>query len=310
MHINCFVLLGFWCYNLRRITRDRVIYCFSKDIRPVVEVDPGETIVLETLDAASGRVKKPTDVYAYARRKRLDDVNPSTGPVAVRGAEPGDTLVVEILNIKVASRGYRVLMENAGVITQEMATPRALIVKIEGGMAIYDERIKLPIRPMIGTIGVAPAGEAISTLYPGPHGGNMDNNDVTVGTKVYLPVYVPGALLAIGDVHASMGDGELTGGGIDIDGEVTVKVDLIKGRMWPRPWLETKDSWITCANAPTLEDTIAIATRDMVNILTEKLEISKEYAFMLVGSHGDAKIGQAAKYKGLDATVRLVFPKI
>ena len=138
----------------------------------------------------------------------------------------------------------------------------------------------------------------------------MDNNLVTVGTRVYLPVFVSGALFALGDLHASMGDGELTGGGIDIDGEVTLRLNLVKGRSWPRPWLETKDSWATCSNAPTLEGAIDIATRDMVNLLAEKLGVSREHAFMMIGSHGDIRIGQAAKIKGLDATLCLVFPKI
>ncbi len=217
---------------------------------------------------------------------------------------------MDVLDIKVDAQGYRALLKGSGVIIEDMKTPQGMIVYVKDNLIIYDENIKLPLKPMIGVIGVAPACEGIGTFYPGPHGGNMDNNVITSGTRVYLPVFVPGALLAIGDLHASMGDGELTGGGIDIDGEVTIRLGLLKGKSRPRPWLETKNSWATCSNAPTLEEAIAIATRDMVDLLIEKVGLTKEYTFMMIGSHGDAKIGQAAKIMGLDATVCLVFPKI
>jgi amidase len=162
---------------------------------------------------------------------------------------------------------------------------------------------------MVGVIGVAPAGEAVHTFYPGPHGGNMDCNLIKEGSKVYLPVSVPGALLSIGDVHASMGDGELTGGGIDISAEVAVRVDLLKGRSWKRPWVETKDSWATCSNAPDLAEAIRIATSDMATFLADKLGITREEAFILIGTRGDVKVGQAAQLK-MDVTVCLEMLKL
>ena len=162
---------------------------------------------------------------------------------------------------------------------------------------------------MVGVIGVAPAGEEVHTFYPGAHGGNMDCNLIKENSKVYLPVSVPGALLSIGDVHASMGDGELTGGGIDIGAKVTVEVDLLKGRSWKRPWVETEEVWATCANAPDLAAAIKIATGDMATFLADKLNITREEAFILIGARGDIRVGQAAGLE-MDVTTYLAMPKL
>jgi len=294
---------------LIKLTSDHVIYRFSKDIPPALEVDIGEILVLETLDAFSGRITKVDDAYLYEKKGK--GLNPATGPIYVKGAEPGDTLVVKILDIEVQSYDHRALMKGAGVANIEK-NPKGLIVEIKDNFVIYNEKIHLPLRPMVGVIGVAPAGEEIVTIHPGTHGGNMDINLVTVGTKVYLPVSVHGALLALGDLHASMGDGELPGGGIDINGEVTVKLGLIKGRSWLRPWLETGDSWATCSNSRTLEEAISIAAEDMIDKIVEMTKMSRKDAFTMIGAYGDAKIGQASisKVRDVDVTVYLVFPKI
>ena len=232
-----------------------------------------------------------------------------TGPIYVRSARPGDSLVVEILNISLGPYGYSRIRPGGGVIIDELKPPVARIFSISEGRALFSSSIGIPIRPMIGTIGTAPAGTGVATYYPGPHGGNLDVNDVAVGARIYLPVNVDGALLALGDVHASMGDGELTGGGIDAGAEVTVRVDIFPGRRWARPWIETPTGWVTCANAPDLAGAIRLATSDMATLLAEKLSISREEAFILIGACGDARPGQAAEL-GIDATARVGVPRL
>jgi amidase len=161
---------------------------------------------------------------------------------------------------------------------------------------------------MVGTIGTAPAVEAVPSYYPGPHGGNLDINAAVAGSTVYLPVAVPGALLSLGDVHARMGDGELTGGGIDIAADVLVQVDLHHDLDWQRPVIETPDRWCTCASGTTLEAAIRLATSDMVTLLSGNLGLSREEAFILVGAAGDARIGQAAQVS-VDVTAYLCIDK-
>ena len=166
-------------------------------------------------------------------------------------------------------------------------------------------RLRFPARPMVGVVGVAPAGPAVHTFFPGAHGGNLDINELGISAIIYLPVSVPGALLSLGDVHASMGDGELNGGGLDIDAEVTVTVALHSGLGWTRPVIETPNAWCTCANAATLQEAIRQACRDMTSLLARCLSMSKEEAFILIGAAVDARIGQSAGLAGVDATAYL-----
>ena len=284
---------------MKRIRRDQITNLFGADIAPVAEVAPGESVVFETLDAAGGRVRTVEDGLTVLLPRELG--NPATGPVRVAGAKPGDTLAVTILDIKLGAQGYSRFRAGGGVITAELRPPFAKIIPVRDGIVHFSERVSFPVRPMVGVIGTAPAGAPVYSFYPGSHGGNLDLNAIAVGATVYLPVAAPGALLAIGDVHAHMGDGELTGGGIDISAEVTVRVDVKSGLGWPRPVVETADAWCACASGPTLPEAVRAATSDMATMLARALGMSREEAFVLIGCVGDARIGQAAEL-GMDST--------
>lgn len=289
------------------ITRDRIIYSFSWAHRPVGEVDPGDKICFETYDARTGTILSEHHLLDHPHPRGL---NPATGPLFVRGAEPGDTLCVEIQDIELASQGFigiKAGTGNLGHLAEHYATK---IIRIEGDTAHFDDRIRFPVRPMVGVIGTAPATEVVPTLYPGNHGGNMDHNDVGVGSRVYLPVFVEGALFGIGDVHAAMGDGEISMLGIEICAEVTVRIELIKGEPIARPWIETANAWITTGDAPKLVDAITIACEEMANLLQRKLDVSFEDAYLLMSATGDVRIGQVCNPNNFPATIRVVFPKI
>lgn len=295
---------------MKVLGRDKIIHRFSRDIPPVMEVDPGEEILFEVLDASNGRVKTSEDAADIARTRNPEKVNPVTGPVFVRGAQPGNTLVVDIMEIRLADQAYTRLLPDNGVLAGEMEIPRGRVVLVRDGWIDFGEGIRFPARPMVGVIGTAPISGEISTAQPGDHGGNMDLLDVTVGTRVHLPVSVPGALFALGDLHASMGDGELSGVALEAGGAVLARVDLRRGEQAARPWLEREDAWITYGCGPTLEEAIRTATRDMVALLGSKLGLDRESAYMLVSATGDLRIGQSAFIPGLGMTARVVMPKI
>lgn len=294
---------------MKRVLRDQYTFRFAADIPPVLTVEPGETIAMESYDTTLGRVKAPEDVHTYARVRDPERVNPAAGPVYVEGAEPGDTLIVEILKIELDDAGsLRIMPGGMGVLTPEMRSPYCRIVRVEGDRCLFSPTISFPVRPMVGVVATTPAEGHITTALPGEVGSNLDHNDITVGAKVYLPVQVPGALFGVGDLHASMGDGEITGNGIEIGGCTTVRVDVMKGRQWPRPWVENAENWITTASALTLEEGIRLAVRDMVDFLVEKLGVNREDAYMLISARGDVRVGQSCG--GLPATVRVCFPKL
>lgn len=289
------------------ITRDHIVYSFDREHRPVRKIDPGDKIRFETYDARTGTIQSEDNLLD---RPHPRGANPATGPVFVRGAEPGDTLRVEILAIELASQGFIAIkagLGNLGHLAEKYVTR---LVQIEDGVVHYDDRIRFPVRPMIGVIGTAPSGEAVPTLYPGPHGGNMDHNDVKVGSCVYLPVFVEGALFGVGDVHAAMGDAEVTMTGIEICADVTVRVNLIKGESIPRPRIETDASWITTGDAPKLADAITIACEEMANLLQRKLSVSFDDAYLLMSAIGDVRISQSCQPNQFPSTIRVVFPKI
>ncbi len=282
-----------------RVTRDQTTCLFDPEAAPVAEARPGDAITFETWDALGGRVHTVEDALTLVLPP--EQLNPATGPVRIKGAEPGDTLAVTVERIDLGARGQIRIRSGSGVLISELQPPRAKLVQVVYDIVHFNQAIRFPARPMVGVLGVAPTGEPIATFYPGAHGGNLDINELAPGATVYLPVAVPGALLAVGDVHAHMGDGELTGGGIDIPAEVTVRTRLIKGRSYPRPLIETDSAWSTCACAPTLSEAVRNATRDMVDLLAARLGLSREEAFQLVGAAGDARIGQAAELD-MDAT--------
>jgi len=291
---------------MKRITREHITCLFGPHQVPVDDVSPGEMVVFETLDAACGRIKTHSDALTVVLPR--SEANPATGPVRVVGAEPGDTLAVTILEVKLGSQAYGRIKAGSGVIIGELQPPVANLPLVREGIIYFNDRVHFAAQPMVGVVGVAPAQGSVHSFYPGPHGGNLDINALGIGATVYLPVGVPGALLAIGDVHARMGDGELTGGGLDIDAEVTVRTELHQGLGWNRPVIETRTAWCTCANAPALAEAIRQATSDMVSLLAGALTMSREEAFILVGAAGHARIGQAAEL-GMDATAYLQMSK-
>lgn len=250
-------------------------YVFSRYVEPVARVKPGETVAIYTEDAFESKLLRATDRPSEILGAYL---NPQTGPIYVEGAEPGDTLAVQILSIE-PTRDWAIsaLIPNFGGLTSTKMTrtlneplpEKVWIYKIQDGMLTCNSRLSFPWNPFMGTIGTAPELEAISALTPLDHGGNMDVPDTKPGNTVYLPVRVPGAYFFTGDCHAAQGDGELCGVALEITGKVTVKFDLIKQKpiAWPR--IESADEFMTVGSARPMEDAARIAYTELVLWLEE-----------------------------------------
>ena len=288
------------------IGREHIVYSLHKDHPPVLEIDPGDEVVLETYDARSGTIQKDEDLL---ERPHPVGSNPATGPVYVRGAEVGDGLCVEILRIKLAERGFLAVKAGEGLLGHMADNFATRIVEIRGDRVHFDERISFPTHPMIGVIGTAPAEEGVSTGFAGPHGGNMDNKFATEGSKVYLPVAHAGALLGIGDVHGAMGDGEITFIGLEICAEVQVKVDLIKGAAIHRPLIETADCWVTTGEHDDLAEAARMAAEEMVQLMQEKGGLTFEEAYMIMSGAVDVQICQCCEPGEFPVTTRAVIAK-
>jgi amidase len=276
----------------------------DKDNPPAITIRAGDLIIVDCIDGYGGVIKSECD---DATKLDFDFINPTTGPIFVEGAEPGDVLAARILTITTGPQGAALVIPGYGLLRDEIKSLFTKVAKIESGRIFFKEGIELPLRPMIGTFGVAPPGTPVSCLYPGDHGSNMDIKDVTTGSTVYLPVFVRGALLALGDAKATIGDGELGAAGLESDVTVTMKIDVIKGKTLSRPMIETKDEFMTCASGRTMEDALKTAVRDMVNFISRKRELSVEEAYNLVSLVGDARPGNVVTEI---VSMRVAMPKL
>lgn len=236
---------------MKTLTRDKVCYKMSAANEPVLRVAATETFCVKCQDCYSGNLRSADDKFT---KQMWNKVNPATGPVFVEGAAVGDILKVEIQKIDVADHAVMNLSEGMGALAHRIAANETVIQPIRDGELIVCEGVAVPIRPMIGVIGVAPAGgDEILTGMPGEHGGNMDCKEIAPGAAVYLPVNVNGALLAMGDIHAVMGDGEVCVCGAEVAGEVTLSVSVASLKL-PTPAVENNEWLMFLASAKGLDE--------------------------------------------------------
>ena len=272
------------------IKRDTVVYAMSPENAPVAHAKSGDTLVFETQDCFGGQICRPEDKLGALDWSRI---NPATGPVYVDGAAPGDTLKVEILRIDLAEQAAMAEMPDSGITGLAVQEENIKILPVKGAQVIFNDAIALDVCPMIGVIGTAPAKDAIPTGTPDSHGGNMDCKRIGAGATLYLPVNVPGALLAMGDLHAVMGDGEVCVCGAEIAGEVTVKVTVVKGQPLPLPFLVTREHAMAIFSAEGLDAAAEGATMRMRAFLIDQAKMLPHEAGMLMSLMGDLRICQA-----------------
>jgi acetamidase/formamidase len=251
---------------------------------PVKNVKAGDVLELWTEDAFGGKVRGPEDLIS--RVIEFPFVNPQTGPFYVDGAEPGDTLAIHFVSIEPSRDwGASCLVPLFGALsgTHQTATlqeplpevvwiyeidraTRTVTYRARSG----DQVVELPLDPMHGTVGVAPALEARLSLVPDAHGGNMDTPEMRAGATCYLGVNVEGALFSLGDGHARQGEGETCGVAVEAAMDTVIAIDVIKGRMTSWPRIENDDYLISTGSARPLEDAFRIAHTDMIQWLVEE----------------------------------------
>jgi amidase len=215
-----------------RLGRDQVIWAFGPDLEPVLEVEPGDTVTFETNDCFTGQIRSEDDLVTEID---LERINSATGPVAMRGAEPGDSLVVEILDVRPIEWGVATLIPGFGQLIDRVQAPLTRMFEVVDGEVRMNDRVRFPAQPMVGVVGVATDGDTLSNGLAGRHGGNLDDHWHRKGSRIYFPVRQPGGLFAVGDMHASMGDGEICFTGVEIAGEVDIRFSLLKGQQRPGP---------------------------------------------------------------------------
>ena len=270
------------------IPKHQVHYAFDPEIPPAAYADSGQEIRFCCQDCYREQIT--TDHFDYAKLD-LSRGNPATGPLYIRQAEPGDVLRVEILEIHLAETGSMCVRPGAGLYAITKSSCRRF--PVQDGWIGFDQGLRLRAVPMIGVIGTAPAGDPVLTKVPGEHGGTLDIRDMGAGSVLYLPVNVPGALLSLGDLHALQEDGETAICGLEISGEVRVRVDVLKGRGdIPTPFLLARDRYLTTAAHPSLDRAAELAGRKMHRFLQEHTRLSEAQSAMLLSLAGKLRISQ------------------
>lgn len=291
-----------------KISKEQHVWAFSADMQPVLTVDPGAVIELETFDCFTGQVQAESDTLDALETDRL---NSATGPIFVRGAEPGDTLSVTLVDIVPGEQGSAMVIPGTGQLIEHAKAPVTRIMKIADGMIHMNETVVFPVKPMVGVIGVAPAEGSVGTFLADKHGGNLDDTVNGIGATLHFPVRQPGGLLALGDMHASMGDGEISDTGVECPGTVLIKVDLIKGKQARWPVTETADAWYAHGTSQdSLRDAIKFACEDAANLLVEQWGFTMEDAFIFLSCAGDVGIAQASLPSEGSKIARMRVPKL
>jgi amidase len=272
-----------------KVSKHHHVHKMSKNNEPCIRVVSGDRLLVETWDALEGESRNIFD-NKIPHRQVFPSANPATGPIFVEDAHPGDVLEVEIHDIKCDRFGFMTQRRNR--FTKDGPSDDSVYVQVEvqGDELIYDG-LKLPLEPMIGVIGTAPL-EDMWCQECGDHGSNMDNKLIKKGAKVLLPVFVEGGLLAMGDVHAVMGDGEVFGQGIEIGAQIDITVRVRRDLSLKRPMIILEDRIATVASNKDIGIAEDQAISDMGLYLINVLGFTPLNASIIIAFYGDLRFCQ------------------
>jgi amidase len=270
------------------IPKNYVHFAFDPTSIPCAAAKSGDIVAFACQDCYGEQIL--SDGFAFSKVD-MERNNPATGPLFIQGASPGDILRVEILDIALADEGCMTAREGVG--TYEIHGTHCRRFPFEDGAVLFDRGIRIPLRPMVGVVGTAPAEGTASTQVPGRHGGNLDIKDLGPGAFLYLPIDVEGALLSIGDIHAVQGDGETVICALETSGIVTVKIDVLKGRNdIPLPFIVTPERYLSVAADPSLDICSIEASRTMHRFLLNHSGLNAEQCGMILSLAGNLRISQ------------------
>jgi len=302
------------------IHRDHIHHGWNNAFTPCLKIAPGETVQFETVDASSGQLSRTSTAVDVAKLD-LARVNPVTGPVWIDGAAPGDALKITVLSFRPSGWGWTGNIPGFGLLTDQFPNAHLHHWNYDPGLApaMYGPGGRVPLRPLTGTIGVAPAAPGLHSIIPPRNvGGNMDARDIGEGAELYLPVEVDGALFSVGDTHAAQGDGEVCGTAIESPIDVALQFDLVKGAHLRSPRYVTpgpatshfdgKGYEVTTGIGPDLMTCARVAVSEMIELLSRRYGYAPIDAYMLCSVCADLRISSIVDVPNW--VVSFYFPRI
>lgn len=283
---------------MRRLTREHTIPVDQRHhvLTPAITIDPGETVVVETINHMTPVVYTEAELHPHGSPEYRE--REETGPISVRGAEPGDMLAIHIKRIDIVGLPHA----HASGPLVDRYPQRPLLFPVQDGECRLPGGVCVPVSPMIGDIYTTP-DSTLDTTYI-DHGGNMDFTEVKPGNTLYLPVFREGGLLVLGDVHALQGDGEIYGEAAECAADVTLSIDVDTIHRSARPVVETPDSLICMAGASSLFESIRLAVEDMTKLLARLHSLSERDAYIFSTMVGSVRMaGCVASQRWVDSRV-------
>jgi amidase len=271
---------------MQRLSRDAYTTVLDPQLAPALTVASGEVLLVETWDAYMG---------TWAADQEPQVTGPATGPIAVQEASPGDTLRIDILAIEPGPAAMHDVRAGRGFLGNTFTQRRPTVMPIEDGHLLFPGGIKIPLRPSIGLIATTPVEPQQTASDSGPYGGDIDIQELTAGSTIWLPVFVPGGLLVLGDCHAVVGDGAVGGTGAECAADITLRLTVEKALAIERPRALTPDHFITIAYAEDMTQAMQQAVQDMVDFLVQEKGMEPYDAYSLLSLAGNVRMSRTLR---------------
>ncbi len=270
---------------MKNLSREKRIYYLDPEAEPAITIDSGEELMVETWDAFEG-LRDPLQLDARALK------GPATGPIYVNGAEPGDALKVDFLKITPKEGPAHMVMPGRGFLEEEFTEGYPTVMTIDGGQLVLPSGIRLSMMPSMGLVATTPTYVQNTASDSGPYGGDIDMKELVEGSTIYMPVFVDGGLLAMGDCHALVGDGAVAGTGAECSSDTHIRVTVEKGMNIASPRALTPDHFVVLSYGDELAPAMKQAVRDMVEFLVSEKGLAPYDAYTLCSLAGDVRVSR------------------
>ena len=270
---------------MKRLTKDKHIYTLDPKATPAITIASGEELIVETWDAFEG-LRDPLAIAENTLK------GPATGPIYVQGAMPGDALKIDFISIKAIKEGVLLVSPGRGFLEEDFSQYHTTVMPIEGDHLLFPGGINLALRPSVGLVATTPDYAQSTASDSGPYGGDIDMKELVEGSTLYMPVFVEGGLLAMGDCHAVVGDGAVAGTGAETEAEIHIRVAVEKGLNLKAPRALTPEYFVTLSYGEELGPAMKQAVRDMVYFLVQEKGMKPYDAYSLLSVAGDVRVSR------------------
>ena len=270
---------------MRQLSREHHIYVLEPGSDPAITIDSGEEIIVETWDAFEGE-RDPVALQANPLK------GPATGPIYVNGAEPGDALKIDFISIKPKEQAAHMVMPGRGFLDNDFTEAYPTLIGLDSGDAVLPSGVRIPMNPSMGLVATTPTYSQLTASDSGPYGGDIDMKELVEGSTLYLPVFEPGGMLAMGDCHAVVGDGAVAGTGAECSADTHIRVTVEKGLNISGPRALTPEYFVVLSHGEELGPAMKQAVREMVDFLVTEKGLEPYDAYTLLSLAGDVRVSR------------------